>query len=347
MSEKLKVFVGLSGGVDSSVAAHRLIAQGYEVTGVFIKVWQPDFLHCNWEEERLDAMRVAAHLGIPFLTCDAEDEYKKHVGEYFVSEYLAGRTPNPDVMCNRYVKFGAFWKFAKVHGADFIATGHYARIKQTPEGFQLLRGVDQEKDQSYFLWTLTQEDLGHILFPVGDSPKSSIRKEAAQALLPTAKKRDSQGICFLGQVDIPEFISHFTTLIPGDVQNAEGQVIGEHKGALVYTLGQRHGFNIFGQTGSEPHYVVGKDLSKNVLVVDTKPPTLTTSNAIPLGQENWINGRPAKSEITAAFRYRQPPIRVELLDHSLKLIETADQPAAGQSAVFYDGEICLGGAVIE
>jgi tRNA-specific 2-thiouridylase len=342
---KQKVFVGLSGGVDSSVAALRLIGQGFEVTGVFIKVWQPEFLRCNWEEERLDAMRVAAHLNIPFLTCDAEEEYKKHVGEYFVSEYLAGRTPNPDVMCNRHVKFGAFWKFAKAHGADFIATGHYARVEQSSKGFQLLRGVDQEKDQSYFLWTLTQDDLRHTLFPVGNSSKDEIRLEATAAGLPTAAKRDSQGVCFLGHVDIPEFMGHFTTLVPGKVLDIAGKEIGEHRGALVYTLGQRHGFSIFGQTGSEPHYVVAKDISKNILTVDIKPPALATSSPIQLSEENWINGRPAKAE--AAFRYRQVPTAVELLDHGLTLMDRADQPAAGQSVVFYDGEICLGGAVIE
>jgi tRNA-specific 2-thiouridylase len=345
---KQKVFVGLSGGVDSSVAALRLLAQGYDVVGVFIKVWQPTFLRCNWEEERLDAMRVAAHLGIPFLTCDAEEEYKKHVGEYFVSEYLAGRTPNPDVMCNRHVKFGAFWNFAKARGADFIATGHYAQVRITPNGHQLLRGVDQEKDQSYFLWPLTQEDLNHTLFPVGNSSKNEIRQEAAAAGLPTAKKKDSQGVCFLGHVDIPEFMGHFTTLIPGKVVDTTGKEIGEHQGALVYTLGQRHGFLIFGQETSQPHYVVAKDLQANILVVNTKPPVLTRSSTIVLDQNNWISGQsPGQVEVEAAFRYRQTPRMVKIAGQKLTMAEDTDQPAAGQSVVFYDGEICLGGGVIQ
>lgn len=346
--KKQKVFVGLSGGVDSSVAALRLTKQGYEVIGVFIKVWQPDFLKCDWESERLDAMRVAAHLGIPFLTCDAAEAYKKDVGEYFINEYLAGRTPNPDVMCNRYVKFGAFWDFAKSHGADFIATGHYARVVQDGGSRKLLRGVDPNKDQSYFLWTLTDEDLEHVLFPVGDTTKENIRQEAKAAGLPTAIKKDSQGVCFLGHIDIPEFLSHFTKLETGPVVNRRGEKVGEHQGALTYTLGQRHGFTVFEADAGEPSYVVGKDLSTNSLIVDREPPVVPTRSTIKLGRLNWRGGD--RSRVEASFRYRQAPTEVDVFPERAELTlldKEIERPAAGQSVVFYDGEECLGGAVIE
>lgn len=384
--KKPKVFVGLSGGVDSSVAALRLKRQGYDVVGVFIKVWQPDFLRCNAEAERLDAMRAAAALDIPFLTCDAAEAYKTSVGDYFVAEYLAGRTPNPDVVCNRHVKFGVFWEFAKARGADFIATGHYARVEEAAREespfdssrslgapakpshrefadslnddshraaghYRLLRGVDTEKDQSYFLWMLTEDDLAHTLFPVGDSTKATIRAEAARAGLPTAAKKDSQGICFLGHVDIPEFMSHFTTLVPGPIFDVRGEIIGEHAGALVYTLGQRHGLTIFGASALQPHFVVGKDIASNSLIVDDRPPVATAESEFRLEQLNWISGQPAGLELQAAFRYRSQPVAVTLSGTAgvdrLHLAKSADKPASGQSVVFYDGEVCLGGAVIQ
>ncbi len=344
------VFVGLSGGVDSSVAALRLIKEGYNVVGVFIKVWHPDFLVCNWEEERLDAMRVAAHLKIPFLTCDAEEEYKKGVGDYFISEYIAGRTPNPDVMCNRHVKFGAFWEFAKKHGADFIATGHYAQVKKEGDSYQLLKGLDTSKDQSYFLWTLTQEDLAHTLFPVGDTEKIDIRKEAKDAGIPTAVKKDSQGVCFLGHVDIPEFIGHFTTLKKGAVHDVRGGIIGEHTGALIYTLGQRHGFTIFGEKARKPHFVVAKDVTTNSIIVDIKPPEIGSETKIRINNENIILDRIDEPETEAVFRYRGKTDLVNVLSDKdglyISAKENIEKPAAGQSVVFYRGEVCLGGAVI-
>lgn len=349
------VFVGLSGGVDSSVAALRLIKQGYKVVGVFIKVWQPDFLVCNWEQERLDAMRVAAHLRIPFLTCDAEEEYKRDVGEYFISEYLKGRTPNPDVMCNRYVKFGAFLRFARKHKADFIATGHYARVAkiQNPNNktqtYKLLRGVDNNKDQSYFLWTLTQSELKQVLLPVGDTIKEEIRWEAGVARLPTAVKKDSQGVCFLGQIDIPEFLSHFTQLKMGEVLDKSGNIIGQHKGALVYTLGQRHGFTVNTKsTVGEPHYVIGRDLDKNTITVDIKPPQIDKETSIQLDSVNWIAGMPGESKhIEAQFRYRQIPVPVTVNGNIVTPLTKIDKPSAGQSVVFYEGEECLGGGVVD
>src|SRR3990167_422096 len=230
--DKKTVFVGMSGGVDSSVAALRLQKQGYRVVGVFIKVWHPDFFVCNWEQERLDAMRVAAHLDIPFLTCDAEAAYRDEVAKYFISEYTQGRTPNPDVMCNRYVKFGAFIEFAKKRGADYIATGHYAQKLAGEIGDELHRGLDGNKDQSYFLYSLSGEQLEYTLLPVGDTTKDIIRKEAAAAGIPTATKKDSQGVCFLGHIDIKDFLSHYVELLPGEVLNINGEVIGRHDGEL-------------------------------------------------------------------------------------------------------------------
>lgn len=350
MSKATKtVFVGLSGGVDSSVAALRLLKEGYNVVGVFIKVWQPSFLKCNWEEERLDAMRVAAHLNIPFLTCDAEEDYRIGVGEYFIKEYLAGRTPNPDVMCNKHVKFGAFLNFAKNNGADFIATGHYAQVQNKDGLIHLLRGKDQNKDQSYFLWTLTQNELKHVLLPIGRTTKDVVRQEALNNGLPTAVKKDSQGICFLGQVDIPEFLSHFVDLKSGLVLDKSGQVIGKHNGALTYTLGQRHGFTINNNISNElPHYVVARDLNNNTITVDVDPPQTAVNTKINLTNCNWITKPPTKlDKIEGQFRYRQTPTSVQLDENVVVPLVEIEKPAAGQSIVFYKDNECLGGGVIK
>ncbi|MEK7118469.1 MAG: tRNA 2-thiouridine(34) synthase MnmA, partial [Patescibacteria group bacterium] len=239
---KRKVFVGLSGGVDSSVSAALLKEQGYDVVGVFIKVWQADFLPCTWREERRDAMRAAAHLNIPFLTLDLEKEYKKEVVDYMIREYGAGRIPNPDVMCNKHVKFGAFLDFAKKHGADFIATGHYSRVVSRQESvgsrkFVLLKGADKEKDQSYFLWTLTQAQLAHTLFPVGHLKKSQVRLLARKFGLSNAEKKDSQGLCFIGAIDMAKFLKQYLHTEKGDVRNENGDIVGTHDGALLYTIG--------------------------------------------------------------------------------------------------------------
>lgn len=347
------VFVGLSGGVDSSVAALRLLAEGYNVVGVFIKVWHPDFLVCNWEQERLDAMRVAAHLRIPFLTCDAVDAYRTAVAEYFIAEYAAGRTPNPDVMCNKAVKFGAFLEFARAHGADFIATGHYVEKGGEAGQYTLLRGTDSNKDQSYFLWTLTQEQLSQALFPVGRSPKDAIREEATAAGIPTATKKDSQGICFLGHIDIPEFLSHFVELKDGDVLDTNGAVIGRHDGALIYTIGQRHGFTITSTTTEQkPQYVVAKNLLANTITVATERQQLTTEEVVTLDTAHWITAAPETgSEITVQFRYRQDPIAATLVATgtgtcTIRVLTAAERPAVGQSCVLYRGNQCLGGGII-
>jgi tRNA-specific 2-thiouridylase len=347
------VFVGMSGGVDSSVAALRLKNQGYNVVGVFIKVWHPDWLECNWEQERLDAMRVAAHLNIPFLTCDAEAAYRDYVAEYFIFEYEAGRTPNPDVMCNQHVKFGAFLEFAKAKGADFIATGHYAQKIESPTGAELHRGFDANKDQTYFLWTLTNAQLNASLFPVGDTPKEAIRAEAAAAGIPVAAKKDSQGICFLGHIDIPEFLGHYTTLTPGLVLDMAGQIIGEHEGALVYTIGQRHGFTIKTDgPAQQSHYVVAKDIANNTITVSTEKPHRDRTDGVTLSSIVTRAAIKPGDILEAQFRYRQTPITVSVQTAKsdvlrLVLKGTIDTPAAGQSCVLYQGTQCIGGGIIE
>ena len=276
-----KIFVGMSGGVDSSVSAALLVKAGHDVTGVFIRVWQPDWIECNWREERLDAMRAAAHLGIPFVTLDLEREYKEGVIDYMIAEYAAGRTPNPDVMCNREVKFGAFWDWARKHGTDAIATGHYARIERdlgSDDGdhgigsrYRLLAGTDKNKDQSYFLWTLGQADLEHVLFPVGHLEKPKVRALARKFGLPNADKKDSQGLCFIGKMDVKEFLSHYIHTEPGDVLNEKGAKIGTHPGSLLFTIGERHGFTITEKTPNDaPYYIVAKDMTANTITVSNR-----------------------------------------------------------------------------
>jgi len=350
MSDPKTVFVGLSGGVDSSVAAARLLKQSYRVVGVFIKVWHPDFMVCNWEQERLDAMRVAAHLQIPFLTCDAEAEYRDEVAHYFIESYRAGLTPNPDVMCNKEVKFGAFLRFAKKHGADYIATGHYAYVRDCADEICLYRGNDDTKDQSYFLWTLTQEQLSYTLLPLGESTKTEIRTEAAALRLPTAQKKDSQGVCFLGQVDIPEFLSHYIELTPGSVYDEVGECIGNHVGAFVYTIGQRHGFSLTTPDANRtPHYVIAKDVIANTITVSVRPPHFTSQTVLELSPINIISSLPAT--LLAQTRYRQTPFPVTVQRQTattltLAVQSTSDLAAAGQSCVLYAGNQCLGGGTI-
>lgn len=353
MSKGKTVFVGLSGGVDSSVAALRLIREGYTVVGVFIKVWQPDFLTCNWEQERLDAMRVAAKLDIPFLTCDAEQAYKDDVADYFISEYKAGRTPNPDVMCNKYVKFGAFLRFAEEKGADYIATGHYAQRVVHNDAYQMLRGVDTNKDQTYFLWTLTQQQLAKTLFPVGNSPKDHIRQEAEKAGLITAGKKDSQGICFLGQVDIPEFLSHYVDLKAGEVLSESGEIIGSHAGALVYTNGQRHGFTITTHdTHRSAYYVIARDLNKNTITVSPEKRVLKDTQTITLIRHSHTTVPfVAGQQLELQIRYRQVPVacRIDSViadQMTITPLSELEKPSAGQSCVLYEGTICRGGGII-
>jgi len=346
------VFVGLSGGVDSSVSAALLLEQGFNVVGVFIKVWHPDFMVCNWEEERVDAMRVAAKLGIPFLTCDAEAAYRDAVANYFIESYRQGLTPNPDVLCNKEVKFGVFLDFARKHGADYVATGHYAQVENDTNTPLLKRGVDTEKDQSYFLWTLTPAQLKNTLFPIGHLPKSKVRELAKKYKLPTATKKDSQGICFLGQVDIPNFLSHYIELENGEVILEDGLVIGEHTGALVYTIGQRHGFTITHKDyAGTIFYIINKDISNNTLTVSTVAPKTKEGASVIL--YDCVFRQPLKvgQVLQAQIRYRQTPFTIritELTKNSCTLIPEADieTPAAGQSCVLYIDQVCVGGGII-
>jgi tRNA-uridine 2-sulfurtransferase len=350
--QKKKVFVGLSGGVDSSVAALRLKQQGFDVVGVFIKVWHPDFLVCNWEAERLDAMRVAAHLDIPFLTCDAVEVYRDEVAKYFIDEYKAGRTPNPDVMCNKHVKFGAFIDFAKAQGADYVATGHYAQKLETTSGAELHRGIDSNKDQSYFLWSLSKEQLDYTLLPVGNTTKDKIREEAMKAEIPTATKKDSQGVCFLGHIDIKDFISHYTELKEGDVLDFDGEVIGRHDGALIYTVGQRHGFSITTKTEHrEKYYVIAKNLDTNTITVSQNKPLLEGLGKIFLTDTILRTEVTLGEKLEAQTRYRQKPFVVKVIARDstrieLEVEEATEAIASGQSCVLFRGSLCLGGGII-
>ena len=387
---KKTVFVGMSGGVDSSVSAAMLKEQGYDVVGVFIKTWHPDFLVCNEEEERLDAIRVATHLNIPFLTFDFEDIYKKEVADYMIQEYKEGRTPNPDVMCNKYVKFGAFLKKALSLGADYVATGHYAQIQKTSSHFSSLRpspeyrggtlgklkmernfldlykGIDPSKDQSYFLWTLKQEQLSKILFPIGHLKKTQVRKLAKKYKLPVAEKKDSQGICFLGAVDLKEFLKHYIKEKIGDVLDQDGKKIGYHNGVVFHTLGERHGFTITKKSFNDrAYYVIGKDIKKNILYVSQNKnflmSDLKNSKRSDLGEVknfcfniksiNWISEIPdSNKDYTAQIRYHGElfSCRVKIInkENAQIIFSKSILVASGQSIVVYDKDICIGGGVI-
>ncbi|MCR4285768.1 MAG: tRNA 2-thiouridine(34) synthase MnmA [Candidatus Kaiserbacteria bacterium] len=349
---KEKVFVGVSGGVDSSVALLRLKEAGYAVTAVFIKTWQPDFIECTWKQDRLDAMRVSATLGVPFITFDAVEIYKQKVAEYMIAEYREGRTPNPDVMCNEYVKFGAFYDFARNNGADKVATGHYAQMVKRANSYELHRGIDSNKDQSYFLWRLKVDQFPHILFPIGNSYKPAIRAEAMEAHLPTYAKQDSQGICFLGQVDIKDFLSHYVTSKQGDVLDTGGAVVGRHDGALFYTLGQRHGFTTLTKQDTEKaYYVIAKDIIANTLTVDHTPPTCMGTRVTLCDVNIFDQNLP--EFCSAQFRYRQKPFKIQVErarngEIVISLLEKdIELPSVGQSCVFYEGDHCLGGGVIQ
>jgi tRNA-uridine 2-sulfurtransferase len=355
-----KVFVGMSGGVDSSVSAALLKERGFDVTGVFIKVWQPDWMECTWREDRLDAMRVAAILGIPFLTLDLEAEYKREVVDYMIAEYKAGRTPNPDVMCNRHVKFGGFFDWAMNQGTDFVATGHYARVQTAvdiPDAARLLVGRDQSKDQSYFLWQISGEKLAKVMFPVGDMGKSEVRRLAQKFGLPNAAKRDSQGICFIGDVSMREFLGHYIPSRRGDVLDEAGSVIGHHDGAVFLTLGERRGFSVTEKTASDaPYYVVSRDIGANtVTVAHSLALTSAEKTSFELAEINWI-GRIPEASAKAGIKYSARIRHLgELLpcalpavgrDSARVLFDTPLTISPGQSIVIYDGEECLGGGIL-
>lgn len=335
-----KIFVGLSGGVDSAVTAALLQEQGAQVVGVFIKGWYPDGLPCTWAEDRRDAMRVAAHLGIPFHTLDASAEYKKAVIDYLIREYGAGRTPNPDIMCNRDVKFGAFYEFARAHGADAIATGHYA---QQQDGM-LLRGIDEGKDQSYFLWAIAPEALAFTLFPLGALHKSDVRTLAQHFKLPNAVKKDSQGICFLGPVSMDDFLRGELPISPGDAFDGEGRRVGRHEGALLATLGERVALT---DALPGPWYVVAKDVANNTLTVATERRVERAVTNIHLTDVHWFAHPESGMTLLAQYRYHGPQIAGVLDGDQFVACEPLPEPlAAGQSLVLYDGERVMGGGII-
>ena len=339
--DNIKVFVGLSGGVDSAVSAALLQKAGYDVTGVFIRIAIPGY-PCTAGEDKLSAQRVAAHLRIPFIEVDLSREYKQRVFNYSIKEFEKGRTPNPDALCNREIKFGLFFDWCVAHGADCVATGHYAQIKNG----ELYMSADKEKDQSYFLWAVAAKKLEKTLFPIGHLRKSNVRKLAAKFDLPNAARKDSQGLCFLGPISIDEMLHQEISLTPGQVLDLRGKVIGTHEGSQAYTLGQRHGFVLAAQSpDTRPHYVVAKDISANTITVSPdKFPQHARETLVSLQDSNWIGGV-ADGIYVARYRYRQALVVAEKKSDTILLREPHYIPE-GQSLVLYSGNRCLGGGVV-
>ncbi|WP_139488688.1 tRNA 2-thiouridine(34) synthase MnmA [Brevibacillus dissolubilis] len=355
--EETRVVVGMSGGVDSSVTALLLKEQGYDVIGIFMKNWDDtdEFGHCTAEEDFQDVRRVAEQIGIPYYTVNFEKEYMDKVFQYFLDEYKSGRTPNPDVMCNREIKFGEFLNKVLDLGADYVATGHYARVEQRDGEFKLLRGVDNNKDQTYFLNQLGQEPLSKTLFPIGHLPKAQVREIAQRAGLATAKKKDSTGICFIGERNFREFLQSYIPAQPGEIVDVDGRPLGRHDGLMYYTLGQRQGLGIGGSSGGAPYFVVDKDLANNILIVGqgSDHPRLYSSKLLAT-QVKWVSNQPKPAEFTctAKFRYRQPDQDVTVIhrgDDNYEVVFAEIQKAVtpGQAVVFYQGDECLGGGTID
>jgi tRNA-specific 2-thiouridylase len=354
------VIVGMSGGVDSSIAALLLKQQGYEVQGLFMKNWEEDDGpgYCAAEADLADAQAVCDALGIELHTVNFSHEYWDRVFEYFLQEYQAGRTPNPDIMCNREIKFKAFLEYALDLGADYIATGHYARADHSDHALSpLMRGLDQGKDQSYFLCMLNEQQLERVLFPIGTYDKKEVRQMAEQSGLITHNKKDSTGICFIGERKFRDFLARYLPAQPGEMRTPDEELLGEHQGLMYYTLGQRQGLGIGGKhgAGDEPWYVVGKDLTHNRLYVAQghNHPRLFHHGLI-CNQLNWISGQPPSATYgcTAKIRYRQPDQRCLLSpdsDGNWRVFFDEPQRAItpGQAVVFYDGDYCLGGAIID
>ncbi|WP_372635851.1 tRNA 2-thiouridine(34) synthase MnmA [Cohnella sp.] len=355
---KVRVVVGMSGGVDSSVTALLLKKQGFDVVGVFMKNWDDtdEFGVCTAEEDAEDVRRVCNQIGIPYYTVNFEQEYYDKVFEYFLAEYRAGRTPNPDVMCNREIKFGEFLQKALELGADAIATGHYARLEQRDGKYELLRGVDSNKDQTYFLHALNQAQLSRAMFPIGHLQKPDVRRIAEEFGLYTAKKKDSTGVCFIGERNFKEFLSQYLPAKPGNmVDIVSGETKGRHDGLMYYTLGQRQGLGIGGSGTGEPWFVASKDLETNTLyVVQGDAHHSLYSVGLTAAGVNWISPDEPSFPVrcTAKFRYRQPDQGVTLKplgDGAYDVVFDAPQKAItpGQAVVFYDGEVCLGGGTID
>ena len=342
-----RVYVGMSGGVDSSLTAALLVEQGHDVTGVYMKNWTQDLpgLKCPWADDLADAKRVAVQLGIDFKVFDFESDYKHKVVDYMIEEYKLGRTPNPDIMCNQEVKFKLFLEAALEDGAEMIATGHYARV----ENGILKQAKDTNKDQTYFLYRVTGEALIKTLFPLGGYTKPEVREMAKERGLFTAGKKDSQGICFVGQIGIREFLGQYVEQKPGKIVDKQtGETLGMHDGAIFYTLGQRHGLNL---GGGLPYYVVGKSMEKNEVYVtrDLNDETLW-KEIVKLTAVHWINGAPAGGEYDIRVRHRAKLVKAGLLFDEggvqLQLKTPERAVAAGQSVVIYDGETCLGGGSV-
>ena len=365
-----RVYVGMSGGVDSSLTAALLLEQGYEVTGVYMKNWTQDLpgMKCPWADDLADAKRVAVQLGIDFKVFDFENEYKHKVVDYMIEEYKNGRTPNPDIMCNQEVKFKLFLDASLKDGADMIATGHYAKVvggrwnivdgKKEFEidvshlpltTYRLQLAVDTNKDQTYFLYRVTGEALGKTLFPLGEFTKPMVREMATERGLYTAGKKDSQGICFVGKVGIRDFLNLYVEQQPGKIiDKKSGDALGHHDGAIFYTLGQRHGLEL---GGGLPYYVVGKDMDKNKVYVTTDlNDDSLWKNTVELTNIHWINDVPVEGECSIRVRHRAPLVKAHLRYENdnlvLELANAERAVAAGQSVVIYDGEVCLGGGII-
>lgn len=366
---KKRVVIGMSGGVDSSVAAYLLKEQGYEVIGLFMRNWDsttnqdvlgnPDINDdiCPQEKDYQDALRVCNHLDIPLHRVDFIEEYWRDVFTYFLDEYKKGRTPNPDIMCNKYIKFDAFKKHAEQFNPDYIAMGHYARVKHTEDNVFLLRGVDDNKDQTYFLSQLTKDQLSNALFPVGEYVKNEIRAIAIKQNIPTATKKDSTGICFIGEREFSQFLTNYLPNQPGEIKTLDGETLATHLGLMHYTIGQRKGLGIGGSQkyDNKPWFVIGKDLKTNTLYAGQgfhHPQLYSTSCTVE--EMNVIDSNLSIDhlECTAKFRYRQKDVPVTLYKKDDGLVEVIyKEPVRavtpGQAAVFYHGEVCLGGGLIK
>ncbi len=349
-----KVVVGISGGVDSSVAALLLKEEGYDVVGIFMKNWDDTDENgvCTAEEDYEDAVAIANQIGIPYYSINFEKEYYDRVFTYFLDEYKKGRTPNPDIMCNKEIKFKAFLDYAKNLGADYLATGHYARVDRSGEETVMLRGLDNNKDQTYFLSQLSQEQIKDVLFPVGELQKSEVREIAHKYKLATADKKDSTGICFIGERDFNEFLSNYLPAQPGNIVDTDGNILGKHEGLMYHTIGQRRGLGIGGE--GEAWFVCGKDLEKNELIVcqGKNNPLLFSDRLLASEFSTFTNKKiPTEFDCTAKFRYRQQDINahVKVLDddHVEVTYDPTKAVTPGQAAVFYMGEVCIGSAIID